>query len=146
MKRLVLAAVLLCPILAAEAQIYRWQDENNKTIISDRPPSGNARNQKKIEAEKPPEGDAGKTLADRDMEFRKRQKTARDNTEKAEKEQRASAEKQENCEVARRALKVLESGERVATRDSNGERVFMDDAQRAQEVARTRQVVQESCK
>jgi hypothetical protein len=80
------------------------------------------------------------------MEFRKRQKESREAAEKAEKEQRASTQKQEDCETARRALQVLESGERLALRDSKGERYFMDDAQRAQEIAKARESVQVHCK
>jgi hypothetical protein len=130
----------VCRAFAAQAQIYQWQDENNRTVISDMPPTGKARQQRKIEAETPAaNATAGKTLADRELEFRKRQKESREAAEKAEKEQRASAKK-EDCETARRALQVLESGERVALRDSKGERYFIDDAQRAQEIAKAREV------
>lgn len=145
MKRLILISLLLVSSSAIEAQIYRWQDENNKTIISDRPPPNSVRKAKKIEAEAPPPSDSGKTLADRDMEFRKRQKESKESAEKSEKEQRLSAEKQENCDRARRALRLFESGERVLTQDSKGELVFMDDAQREQEIVRNRQYLQQSC-
>ncbi len=146
MKRIALAAATLLAAFAAQAQIYQWLDENNKTVISDRPPLGKVKGARQIEADAPPEsGASGKTLADREMAFRKREKESREGAEQAAKEQRLAAQKQEDCENARRSLKVLESGERVAMRDSKGERYYLDDAQRAQEIARLRADVQAGC-
>ncbi|MBK8579697.1 MAG: DUF4124 domain-containing protein [Candidatus Accumulibacter sp.] len=54
MKRFVLTAALLCIVAAAQAQIYKWQDQNNRTVISDRPPTGIVRKPRTIEAEAPP--------------------------------------------------------------------------------------------
>ncbi len=150
MKRSALTALTAATLLfalAAQAQIYQWQDENNRTVISDLPPTGKVRQQRKIEAETPATaGEAGTATADREMEFRRRQKASREAAEKAEKEQRASAQKQENCEASRRAFQVLESGERVVMLDSRGERYFLDDAQREHEIIRARQVVQVNCR
>ncbi len=147
MKRFLLTAASVLFAFAAQAQIYQWQDENNRTVISDLPPSGKVRQQRKIEAEMPvANAPIGKTMADREMEFRKRQKDSREAAEKAEKEQRMNVQRKEDCEASRRALQVLESGERLALRDSKGERYFIDDAQRAQEIAKTREAVQVHCK
>ncbi|MEF8714324.1 MAG: DUF4124 domain-containing protein [Accumulibacter sp.] len=147
MKRFLLTAASVLFALAAQAQIYQWQDENNRTVISDLPPSGKVRQQRKIETETPTaNAPTGKTMADREMEFRKRQKDSREAAEKAEKEQRMDVQRKEDCEASRRALQVLESGERLALRDSKGERYFIDDAQRAQEIAKVREAVQVHCK
>jgi hypothetical protein len=147
MKRIALAAATLLAAFAAQAQIYQWQDENNKTVISDRPPLGKVKGERQIEAEAPAAAGAnGKTLADREMDFRKRQKEAREGAEEAEKERRVAAQKKEHCDEARRSLQMLESGERVAMRDSRGERYFLDDAQRAQEIVKLRQDVQANCR
>lgn len=147
MKRFLLIAASVLFAFAAQAQIYQWQDENNRTVISDLPPSGKVRQQRKIETETPAaNAPTGKTMADREMEFRKRQKDSREAAEKAEKEQRMDVQRKEDCEASRRALQVLESGERLALRDSKGERYFIDDAQRAQEIAKVREAVQVHCK
>jgi len=147
MKRLALVAATLLAAFVAQAQIYQWQDENNKTVISDRPPSGKVTGARQIEADTPAEsGASGKTLADREMEFRKREKESREGADQAAKDQHLAAQKKEDCENARRSLKLLESGERVAMRDSKGERYYLDDAQRAQEIAKLRADVQASCK
>ena len=147
MKRLALSVAALLATTAVSAQIYQWKDENGKTIISDKAPVGNVRQQKKIEPEAPATSTSPqKTAADKDLEFRKRQKEAQESSEKATKEKMASSDKKENCDNARRHQQVLESGERIALRDDKGERYFMDDKQREQEIAKTREVVQSSCK
>ncbi len=158
MRNVALAVVVfgLGLAVAANAQIYKWQDEHNKTVISDRPPPVKARQAKAIDPEASSEpapaqaptanAEAGKTMADRELEFRKRQKESKDAAEKAEKEQRLETQKKEACEAARNAVRVLESGQRVATRDDKGERVVLDDAQRERELAKARRNVETSCK
>lgn len=147
MKRIALAAALLPAAFAAVAQIYQWQDENNKTVISDRPPVGKGVQPRLLDGQPPVAGGAAaKTLADREMDFRRRQKEAGEGAEKAEHERQLAAQRQENCDTARRALQVLESGERVSMRDSHGERYYLDEAQREQEIAKARQAAQQSCR
>ncbi|MFZ4537897.1 DUF4124 domain-containing protein [Propionivibrio sp.] len=147
MKRIALTVAALLLATAVNAQIYQWKDENGKTIMSDKPPVGNVRQQRKIESEPPAESSATqKTTADRELDFRKRQKESQESSEKASKEQAASADKKENCEKSRRYLQSLESGERIVQRDDKGERYFMEDAQRDQEISKARQAVQSNCK
>lgn len=149
MKRLTMtvAAAMLCAALVAEAQIYQWQDKNNKTVLSDRPPTSNVQQQRQIDAAAPPSGDAAaKSAADREMEFRKRLKESQDSAENASKDQQAAAERQGNCDSARRSLQILESGERVTMLDSKGERYYVVGAEREQQAARARQAVQDNCK
>ncbi len=145
MKRLALALAAFSVSMLANAQIYQWKDENGKTIISDKPPVGANATAKKIDSSTPAAASNQKTLADRELDLRKRQKEAEDSSENAAKEQTASNERAKNCESARRYLQTLESGERIAMRDDKGERYFMEDAQREQEIASTRQSIQSNC-
>lgn len=146
MKRLALTVATLLAMTAVNAQIYQWKDENGKTVISDKPPAGNIQAQRKIETGSAvTDTPAQKTAADRELEFRKRQKESQESAEKAKKDQATSTEKKEYCDNARRHLQTLESGERIALRDDKGERYFMEDAQRGQEIVKARQAVQ-SCK
>ena len=147
MKHIALAVAALLVVTVANAEIYQWKDKNGKTIISDKPPTENVVEQKKTSSD-PSTASAAtqKTAADRELEFRKRQKESQESTEKAQKEQAASTEKQENCVNARRSLATLESGERVALRDDKGERYFLDDAQRPLEAEKARKAVEASCK
>ena len=150
MKRSALAAVTLATAIAAQAQVYQWLDEHNQTVISDRPPAGPVRQLRRIDKTvSPPASEPAaapaKTLADRDMEFRKRQQEARDAAEKSDNEQRANARKREDCDALRRYLRTLESGERIQNTDARGERYYLDDSERAREIARTRDDLQRGC-
>ncbi len=146
MKRLVFSVAILIISIAANAQIYQWKDENGKTILSDKPPIGKVRIERKTEPVSINEPSPQKTMAEREFDFRKRQKDLQDSEKKSKTEQDANAAREENCTTARRHLRVLESGERLAMRDDNGERYFMEDAQREQEIEKARQVIQSVCK
>ena len=144
MKRFALVALLAAA--AANAQVYEWKDDKGKTHYSDKPPIGVPRAPRTIDSQPAATGNSTpKSLADRELEFRKRQKDAQDNAEKANKEQTASVEKKANCTNARRMLEALESGERIALRDDKGERYYMDDSQRQQESAKARQAIKSNC-
>jgi len=147
MKPFAFAVVALLAATAASAQVYEWKDDKGKTHYSDKPPVGTSRVNKISESESSaPSSSAQKTTADRELEFRKRQKEAQESAEKATKEQAANADRKEACANARRALEVLESGERIALRNDQGERYYLDESQRQQEAAKARQVMQASCK
>ncbi len=147
MKRTALLVATLLAASTAGAQIYQWKDANGKTVVSDKPPTGSVSQQKKFDAEAAtPPSAPQKSGAEREMEFRKRQMESGEKAEKAQKEERAAAEKAENCERARRYLQSLENGDRIAGRDSKGERYIMEDAQRAAEIGKTKETIQSSCK
>lgn len=82
------------------------------------------------------------TLADKNAEFNKRRAEQAEQEKKAAEQSRIAAEKTKNCERARQYQKTLASGIRVASTDKNGERVFLDDAQRAQEQQEVKKVLQ----
>jgi hypothetical protein len=146
MKRLSLAVAALLVATTVNAQVYEWKDEKGKTVYSDMPPVGATRPYQKIEKETPALNTAPqKTTADRDMDFRKRQKESQEGAGKAQKEQAAVTDKKENCQKARMYLQTLESGERIGMRDDKGERYFMEDAQRQQEIVKAQQSVQATC-
>ena len=147
MKRFALIVAALFAATAVHAQVFEWKDESGKTHYSDMPPPGNARELRKIESAPPATGTpTQKTVADRELEFRKNLKESQEKSEKASKQQAAASERNENCDNLRRQLQLLESGERIALRDDKGERYFMDDAQRAQEIAKVRKDIQSVCK
>ena len=148
-SKLIKTVLTLCLVTAAavaSAQIYRWKDENGRIVFSDKPPEGRTRQQEKLDAPLPSApGSTQKSLAEQEISFQKRQKEARERAEKTGKEEAAQAEKQEYCTSLRRQLMALESGERIVRRDENGERQFLEDAQREQEIAKVRQSMQNTC-
>jgi len=150
-------AALVLVLVAATAgaqEIYNWRDREGRTNYSDSPPQGDtpARTLSGRSYQAPampvlPQGDKAKPgSAEEDLEFRKRRA---ETAEKDVKQQRAAAEAEEkrrNCEQARNQLSALESGQRMARYNDQGEREYLDDAQRAEEIAHTRKAVDSWCK
>jgi len=141
-------------VISAHAQTYQWKDSAGRTVISDTPPPGNARDARKLGggapitsgSPAPKTAEAPKSFAEQDMEFKKRQLDASEKADKEAKEKAAADSRKENCERAKGQLTVLESGRRVANVDANGERRFLEDAERQKEIERTRKYVAEACK
>ena len=156
----------------SEAQ-WAWKDGNGRLVYSDRPPPQDVKPSNIVrqpntqvlanpapasgpldEAGKPADAkgadakgapNAPKTVAEREMEFRKRQQERAESDKKANEEQAKSAAKTAECERARGYMKSLEDGIRITRTDASGNREFLDDAQRAAEVDRTRKIIQSAC-
>lgn len=170
----IFVAIVLAGFIASpsEAQ-WAWKDANGRTVYSDRPPPPDIKagsivrqpNTQTLANPAPASGpidDAGKpsdakgsdtkaapnapkTIAEREMEFRKRQQERADSDKKAAEEQTKNATKTAECDRARGYMKSLEEGIRIQKTDAAGNREFLDDAQRAAEVERTRKIIQSTC-
>ena len=77
--------------------------------------------------------------------FRKRRIEQAEGEAKASEQARVAADNARNCEQARGYERTLASGQRIAKLDKNGERAFLSDQERAQEIA-TAQRVLAQCK
>jgi hypothetical protein len=141
-------ALVCCIALPVQAQVYKWKDAQGRTVISDTPPPGAARETQAVPAAKPDPAatDSQKSWAEKDMELKKRLQEQKDAAAKAEKEKAEAAQRAENCKRAKQQQALLESGERIAHRNLNGEREYITDQQRQDEIERARQAVQEWCK
>jgi hypothetical protein len=142
---------------AAHAQ-WKWKDAAGRTQYSDLPPPASvpdsaiiarpsgatrARPAAPAAAAKPTIAAAPK---DPQLEARRRElKEAEDAKKRAEQEQ-TNRQREENCGRARSYAKTLEDGVRVARTNDKGEREFLDDKQRAQELSRAKQVIASDCK
>lgn len=153
MRRLAALIAILLAGTAGATDIYIWKDREGRTNYADNPPHGDtpirtigSRGgvQPPAEAAKPDK--AAPTAADQELEFRKRRGEAADKQAAADKSAAEAAEKRRNCERARNQLAALESGQRVARYNASGEREFLDDAQRTEEIAATRKAVDSWCK
>ena len=150
---------------AAVAQAYKWRDQNGTIVYSDSAPPSNIppRNilqAPKVKASAPaaaaapaaPQGGAAdpkpgqisrkaqvKSTAEREADYKKRQieeqKKAKEQGEKTAQEDQQKAQ----CQSLAQNLVTLESGQRMAKVDSKGERYFIEDAERARDVAKARQ-------
>lgn len=88
-----------------------------------------------------------KSLAERDAEFRKRKLEQQEAAKKGEEKNQETADRKQNCEAAQSYLRSLQSGIRIGKTDpATGERVFMEDNERAAEMARAQRAVDTNCK
>jgi len=88
-----------------------------------------------------------KSLAEREADFRKRQTEGAEARQKQEKKTSEAAEIRQACENAQTYLKGLQEGQRYSRVDpKTGERINLDDAGRASEIARAQRMVDQNCK
>ncbi len=149
MLRLFILLLLLTPP-GAGAELYRWVDAQGKVHYSDSPPPGGGKSVRTVPAPAAAAGTATpgtqKSWQEKDMEFRQRRAAEEEARAKQEKEAEEARQKQANCEAARKSLQLLESGQRVATVNPQGEREFMDEASREKAIAEARKAVASWCK
>jgi hypothetical protein len=156
-----LALTLALAAGAANAQsIWKWRDKEGRVQVSDRPPPMDVPEKdilqrphgarapvqaaSDVQAEAPAasgvdpalEARKAKALAD---------KAAADKARQAAEKIKTDQVKLENCQRARNQLAALEGGQRIARMNDKGERVVLDDAGRAAEIARSRQIAETNC-
>lgn len=88
-----------------------------------------------------------KSLAERDAEFRKRTVEQQEAAKKGEEKNQETADRKQNCEAAQSYLRSLQSGNRIGKTDpKTGERIFLEDTERAAETVRAQRAVDTNCK
>lgn len=170
--RFVLGTLLVAAWLVgspAYAQ-WVWKDDGGRIVASDQPPptsvplsrilkspkqravdvtptqpakDGESRAAAKTDASK---ADAPKSVADRDLEFKQRQKDSAEAARKAEAEATKAKAMQENCTAVRGNFAGLQNGGRTARVNEKGEKTYIDDAQRQSEIAKAQSQISQYCK
>ncbi|MDR0634784.1 MAG: DUF4124 domain-containing protein [Azoarcus sp.] len=163
-----LLAFALVFVLPASAEIYQWKDEQGRVHFSDIPP--NQANVGKTISSTParphpvaddpeaaqPDGETApanaipaaapaKSLAERDLEFRKRRAADAEARAKAEKDAAQANRRAQDCQRARIQHGALVSGQRVARPTADGGREFLDAGEREAEIARAQELVDAFC-
>ena len=149
-------ALLMLFGATVNADIYKWVDKNGKFQYSDQPPpSGDGKKLKrksKEAVESPPVqsgGTAAKpaaSTADQELEYRKR-KTEKEEADKKQQAETETAEKnKEYCNNLRGDLSAHSNGVRLVRYNEKGERVFLDDKERAASKEKLEQRITKECK
>ena len=146
----------------ASAQ-WKWRDKAGQTQYSDLPPpagvpegdilqrpaAASARRSAPVAAPASSASAAPLTAArasDPELEA-KRKKAEQDVVDKKKADEaKAAAARAENCTRAKAQMRTLDSGQRIARTNEKGEREILDDAARAAEAERTREVLASECK
>lgn len=138
-----------CPLAHAQ---WLWLNDKGVKQLSDQPPPASVPPSRILKAprgqmpdlrkelnEQPaapaaqsPAPAAGPSLAERNAEFNKRKQEAAVQANNAATAAQAKAAQAENCELARSTQRALDGGMRIARVDGNGERYFLNDAERAE--------------
>ena len=147
-------AVVIATCSAAFAQ-YVWVDENGSKQFSDQPPPASVPKNKILKAPgrsvesvnpestgetdqtkntKPPE-----SVAEKEAAYKKRHEEMAAKEKKAADEAKNTAAKADNCKRMREYKQTLDSGVRIAQSDANGNRSYMTDDKRAQEMSSVNQ-------
>ena len=141
---LAFVAVAACGLCApsAQATLYKWVDEKGVTQYTETPPpEGKA--SKKIEiTPSPSAAPANDDWRKRDQESKQRH--LKDDERKAQENQNAAV-RHNLCLKAQREIDVLNRGIPVYHVNERGERVYLDDGERARQMAGWSQQARENC-
>ena len=145
-----LAICLLLTSITSHAAVNKWVDADGKVTYSDTVPADvkvkTLRSSAAPDAIMPVSGvAASKSLAEREAEWKKSQQIKEEAAQKAAQEQEAALVKQKNCEGARKNLATYENSPAIVTYNEKGERTFMDDATRNQNMEEARKLVSSFC-
>lgn len=148
---------------------WKWRDAEGRITVSDLPPPREVADKDILqrpdpvrlkaraaaaaasaasgpaEAAKPANKPADKP-ADKELDAKKRAAEAERAAKARAEEQKAAAQRADNCQRARTQIASLESGQRIARVNAQGEREFLDDGQRAAELRRAREIAASECR
>jgi len=158
-------AAVLGALLAVPAQAqWKWRDKNGQTQYSDLPPPAGVADsdilqrpnagQRRAVTTTPvaASGAASGTPAlapkgtDPELEAKRRQGEQGAAAKKKAEEEKVAIAKADNCLRAKAQMRTLDSGARIARTNEQGEREVLDDAARAAESKRTREIIASDCK
>ncbi|MDD3447643.1 MAG: DUF4124 domain-containing protein [Gammaproteobacteria bacterium] len=144
------AIALLLLVLAAPAVaggIYRWTDAQGQVHFGDRPPAGAGEALPLTSRPTPPapEPDAGARRARQDRLLRAFETERRERAEQAAAARAETERRERNCRAARERLAGARSAAYLFRRDGSGERVILDDGERAAAEAESEALVARWC-
>ena len=154
MRQLLTIVSMLAAATAAQAGITRWVDAEGKVHYSDQPPPPAAKSQKTLPLKNNPAlpqaapggKDGEKSLAEKELESRKRRVQAEETAAKQAQDQEEAKSRKTNCEQARSQLQALQEGQRVSKFNEKGERVFLEDSDRAPAIEEAKKSADSWCK
>jgi len=150
MNKPLLVLLLLCSANAFGA-LNKWVDANGKVHYSDEQPPANVKAQTLRSDSSGAANSAAsapaapKSIAEREADWKKSQKAKQEASEKSAQEKAINDEKKANCAAAQQNLRTLQQGSRMVEVGADGERAYLDDAQRQQRIAKTQQDISKLC-
>jgi hypothetical protein len=145
--------LFICILLAsfnASAALNKWVDADGKVHYSDsRPEDVKVQTLRTSvapdSAASASSAYAPKTLAEREVEWKKSQNEKVEADKKAAIDKENVAIKQKNCSGARSNLAALENSQRMVTYNEKGEKSFLDESARQQQKEEARKAISSYC-
>jgi hypothetical protein len=152
-KRIVLSIAVMAMTVAGGAtanEIYKWTDEDGNVYYGDRPSGASTEERLGITYQPTDNSTVEKRVQSRlDAQTARQEAESVAAAEKAEADENAAAEKarKDRCDRARARLNtyVQSQDRRLYRTDENGERVYLDDAERTQAWQDAERQVSEFC-
>ena len=160
----VLAACLGMSFSLPAAAQWKWRDKAGQTQYSDLPPppgvpeadilqrpASTTSSRRPTPAAPPASAASAAPLAaprasDPELEARRKKVEQEVADKKKAEEAKLTVTRADNCARAKEQMRTLDSGQRMARVNAKGEREVLDDAARAAEAQRTRNVMASECK
>ena len=174
LRVLTVPLITLVCILGAAPALAQWQwiDKDGRKVFSDRAPPPEvleknilkrpAGQQRPRQPAVESEGETAKAgsaapaalpggvptlpTVDKELEAKKKQAADAEAAKRKAEEERITKAKIENCARAKQAKASFDSGVRIATTNTKGEREVMDDATRAAETRRIQSIIDSDCR
>ena len=126
----------------ASAVLYKWTDENGRTVYGDQPPAG-AKPERVNASIGPADPNAIRDLANKDADIKKRQQQRTDEAAKIEKEQSDAKRKLDQCVQARGRIRTLKSDVAVYRYNEKGEKSLYQPADREKAINENQKIVRD---
>lgn len=148
--RFLTALILTMLAAGASAEVYKWVDAQGKVHYGERPPVGQDATElhRASQPYTPPAEDVERARERTELllEGQRRHREAEQEAQAREAAKaREQAQRKRRCQIARRNHRVLEVGRPVYKTNDNGERVYLEDAERQAEIARWAKQIETYC-
>jgi len=134
--------------LPLHAAMYKWVDEKGVTHYSETPPPDGKAQKIEVKPAQPVEAPRAKQedWQQREYQFRQRRLEKELADEKARKgEERDAASRKDRCLRAQRSLDVLRREVPIYETNERGERVYLEDKERASLIENWKRIAEASC-
>jgi hypothetical protein len=134
-------AVALSATLAGAA-MYKWVDENGRTVYGDTPPPG-AKIERINANTAPADPDAARDMAKKDAEIKKRMQQRNDDEVKADKDRVQANLLRRQCQDAQGRIRSLREDANVYRYNAKGEKEILSTAAREEMVAQNQKIMRD---
>lgn len=133
------------------SQAYKWRDASGRIQYSDTPPPPGAKDVQQLRKAPSASGTTGPATSspsytEQDAAFRKRLADKQEADAKSAKAAEDEAVRVRNCDQARGQLAGIDTGQRMVRLSASGERIALDDNERAQARSDAVKAIETWCK